>query len=192
MNSPEQFKGGAEGGLENLGSAAAERSKELLENPSSPEHEKNEVNTSVERKKIEVLFSQEQSPSERKHAHMDGAGSPRVIKDVTKRDREASYRKTMKHIQNEMPASSRTFSKVIHIPVVEKTSDAVGSTLARPNALLAGSFTAFILVTLIYIVAKTLGYRLSGFETMAAFVAGWIIGLAYDYIRIMATGKRTL
>ncbi|PLS80631.1 hypothetical protein CYG49_04705 [Candidatus Saccharibacteria bacterium] len=192
MNSPEQFKGGAERGLESISDVAAERSKELLSNPTSPEHDKGEASASVERKKIEVLFSQEQSPSERKHAQLDGSGPSRQVKDVTKRDREASYKKTMTHIQSEMPAASRTFSKVIHIPVVEKTSDTIGSTLARPNALLTGSFMAFILVAAVYFLAKTFGYRLSGFETIAAFIAGWIIGIAYDYIRIMVTGKRTL
>ena len=96
----------------------------------------------------------------------------------------------MKHIQGEMSAPSRTFSKVIHAPFVEKSSEVLGSSLARPNAILAGSFAALVLVSFVYIVSRTFGYRLSGFETIAAFGFGWVIGITYDYIKIMVTGKK--
>ncbi|HRN90324.1 MAG TPA: hypothetical protein PK543_01410, partial [Candidatus Saccharibacteria bacterium] len=73
---------------------------------------------------------------------------------------------------------------------VEKVSDVVGSTVARPNAVLSGAVSAFILTLAVYIVAKTIGYRLSGFETIAAFIVGWTIGILYDYLRILITGKK--
>ncbi len=103
---------------------------------------------------------------------------------------KASYKKTMKETQAQMSAPSRAFSKTIHNPVVEKTSEVVGSTIARPNAILAGSMSAFILTLVIYLVAKYYGYPLSGFETIAAFILGWAIGLLIDYLRVMITGKR--
>ena len=43
---------------------------------------------------------------------------------------------------------------------------------------------------IIYTIAKTIGYKLSGFETIAAFLIGWLIGLIYDYLRILITGKK--
>ncbi len=103
---------------------------------------------------------------------------------------KASYKKTMKETQAQMSAPARAFSKTIHNPVVERTSEVVGSTVARPNAILAGSLSAFILTLVIYLVAKYYGYPLSGFETIAAFVLGWAIGLLIDYLRVMITGKR--
>jgi len=96
----------------------------------------------------------------------------------------------MKETQAQMSAPARAFSKTIHNPVVERTSEVVGSTVARPNAILAGSLSAFILTLVIYLVAKYYGYPLSGFETIAAFVLGWAIGLLIDYLRVMITGKR--
>lgn len=90
-----------------------------------------------------------------------------------------------------MPASQRAFSKFIHNPAVEKTSEAVGNTVARPNAILAGAVVAFFLVLLVYVVAKFYGYRLSGFETIGAFIIGWIIGILYDFFRVMITGKKS-
>ena len=97
----------------------------------------------------------------------------------------------MNQVQKELPASNRVFSKVIHNYFIEKTSDIVGNTVARPNALFAGAFVAFVLTLLTYTVAKTIGYSLSGFETIAAFVIGWIIGITYDYLRILVTGKKS-
>ncbi len=105
-------------------------------------------------------------------------------------DRKASYKKTMKETQAHMKPAERTFSKVIHNPVVEKTSEAVGGTVARPNAILAGSLSAFLLTLGIYLFAKHYGYPLSGFETIAAFILGWVVGILFDYLRVMITGKR--
>ncbi len=103
---------------------------------------------------------------------------------------KANFKATMKDTQSHMSVPSRTFSKVIHNKTVEKTSEVVGSTVARPNAILAGSLSAFVFTLVIYLVAKYYGYPLSGFETIAAFAIGWIVGLLIDYLRIMITGKK--
>ena len=84
----------------------------------------------------------------------------------------------------------RTFSKVIHNPVVEKTSEVVGSTVARPNAILSGSVGAFILVLGVFLIARHYGYQLSGAETIVAFAIGWVVGIVYDFLRAMITGSR--
>lgn len=109
---------------------------------------------------------------------------------ISKKQKEASFKRQMKEIQAKEPPVSRAFSKVIHNKAVEKTSDVVGSTIARPNAILAGAFTAFVLTLAVYVTAKIIGYELSGFETIAAFIIGWVIGIVYDYLRVVITGKK--
>lgn len=108
---------------------------------------------------------------------------------INKKQLNKSYKQTMRRVQNELPIGSRIFSKVIHNNVVEKTSEIVGNTVARPNAILVGAFMAFVLPLATYTIAKTIGYPLSGFETIAAFIIGWIIGIVYDYLRVLFTGK---
>ncbi|MCX6728851.1 MAG: hypothetical protein NTV39_03745 [Candidatus Saccharibacteria bacterium] len=110
---------------------------------------------------------------------------------INKKQHEKSFKQTMSQVQKELPTSKRVFSKVIHNNFVEKTSDIIGDTVARPNALFAGAFVAFILTILTYTVAKTIGYTLSGFETIAAFILGWLIGISYDYLRLLVTGKKS-
>ena len=90
-----------------------------------------------------------------------------------------------------MSVPARTFSKVIHNPTVEKVSDVVGGTAARPNAVLAGSVAATFMTLFVFLIAKQYGYRLSGFETIATFLLGWSIGLIYDYARLMLVGRRS-
>jgi len=104
---------------------------------------------------------------------------------------KASYKKTMKETQDHMKPAQRSFSKVIHNPAVEKSSEVLGNTVARPNAILAGSLSAFLLGLGIYLVARHYGYPLSGSEMIAAFILGWAVGLLFDYLRIMITGKRS-
>ena len=107
---------------------------------------------------------------------------------ITKEDRKDSFKKTMETVQSQLPKSSRTFSKVIHNPTIEKVSEVTGRTVARPNAILSGSVAAFVLTLAIYTLAKINGYPLSGFETIAAFTIGWLAGMLFDYIRIGVKG----
>ena len=187
MADPEIYKG-SESTAETQ-QAAAERSAEVQTSAertaeNSPEKSPAERVESA-RKETEAVLSREAGNETRQ------GGEPTSIKRVTKREREISYKATMKQVRSQMSAPARTFSKVIHAPLVEKSSDVIGSTFARPNAVLAGSMTALILVSLTYVVARTFGYRLSGFETIGAFRLGWAVGLIYDFVRVMATGRRS-
>lgn len=103
---------------------------------------------------------------------------------------EAGFQKTMQEVRTEMSTPSRAFSKVIHNKAIEKASDVVGNSVARPNAILSGAIAAFILTLGVYLLAKNLGYPLSGFETIGAFILGWILGLIFDFLKIMITGRK--
>lgn len=104
---------------------------------------------------------------------------------------EQSYDHIMGEVQPQLSPASRAFSKVIHNKTVEKTSEVVGVTIARPNAILSGAIFAFALTLAVYLIGKQLGYPLSGAETIVAFVFGWIIGILYDFLKVMITGKKS-
>jgi hypothetical protein len=125
-----------------------------------------------------------------KHPHQQEPEIPQRQGPITKKQLDQEFNRTMKYIQEEMSPSKRAFSRMIHTNAIEKTSDFLGSTFARPNALLAGSVGAFALTLSVYIFAKTVGYPLSGFETIGSFIVGWLLGSLYDYLAVMITGKR--
>lgn len=110
---------------------------------------------------------------------------------ISKSQKEVSFNRTMKHVQAELSPGSRMFSKFIHIKAVDHISEILCSTIARPNAILAGNMSAFLIILGVYILAKNIGYQLSGFETICSFIVGWIIGVIYDYLRVLITGKNS-
>jgi hypothetical protein len=108
---------------------------------------------------------------------------------IEKKARKKSLESTIKQVQVELEPSKRLISKFIHNRFVEIVSDFLAATLARPNAILAGSVVSFVLTLSVYVISKTIGYEISGFETIAAFILGWIIGILYDYLHLLITGK---
>lgn len=191
MHNPEQVRESRETGSE-VSDAAGKRSAELLKNPErsveqSPDQRLEQAEKARTEAHKEALMSKE-AGTER--TEKESTSSPRSIHKITDLEKRQAYKQTMKRVQSELSLPARTFSKIIHAPFIEKSSEIIGSSLARPNAILAGSFTALVMVSIIYVVARTYGYRLSGFETIATFVLGWIIGIVFDYVKVMATGKR--
>ena len=139
---------------------------------------------------LKQAISVEAGGAEKKGKEASGAPAQRRHGVVSKKEKTTAYNKHMKSLQAELPPVQRGFSKVIHNPVVEKTSEVVGSTIARPNAILAGAVVAFFAVLGVYLVAKHFGYTLSGFETIGAFAVGWVFGILYDFFKVMVTGKK--
>lgn len=157
--------------------------------PSSAEKSREELNKARHEALNEAREIAQERKENRAKTNAEDSPEKRRRGPASKQERKAAFNKTMAEIQSEMSPTSRTFSKVIHNPVVEKSSEVIGNTVARPNAILSGSAAAFILTAGIYLIARHFGYSLSGTETIATFILGWIIGLIYDYIRFLIFGK---
>lgn len=108
----------------------------------------------------------------------------------SKKQLRESFAAEMKGVQAELGPTGRLFSKLIHNPAVDRVTDAIGSTLARPNAMLSGSIAAFVSITILYFIAHHYGYQLSGFETIGAFATGWLLGITYDYFSTLARRRK--
>ena len=189
MSSPEKINFSHEhGNAETLERAGEKRREELRQDyERSPEKRPEDSPERLTKEALEVASTHEK---ERRKSERLSSPAERRKGPISRKDRDASFQSTMTEVQSHMSAPSRTFSKVIHNKSVEKASDVVGSTVARPNAILSGAVFAFILTLAVYLVAKNLGYPLSGFETIGAFVLGWVIGLIYDFLRVMITGRK--
>jgi hypothetical protein len=171
--------------------AARERSAELhkkLETSGEHSSETQAERVEATRHEVEAFFDKEAGKESKQGGE---PSSLRAVRKVTKQTRDAAYNELMKLVRTELNGPSRAFSKVIHSPFVERSSEVIGGTLARPNAILAGSGTALVLVLSVYLLSRTFGYQLSGFETIGAFLLGWAVGLIYDYVRVMAYGRRS-
>jgi len=159
--------------------SAAEKLEERAERAVEQQHE------GIDEAHREALEQAETSQT----AETEKPAASETPRQITKTDRTDSYRKTMEKMQSELPPASRTFSKVIHNPAVEKASEAIGSTVARPNLIIAGALGAIASV-IIYFVARHYGYVLSGSETIILFGCGWVIGAIIEYARVGFLNKR--
>lgn len=160
--------------------ATSEHRTELEKNPENHEtkNDRKELEKARAEAHAEAVFAKEYSTEQKQQQDSE----PQSI--VTKQDREQTYKQTMKQVRSELNAPERIFSKVIHAKAVEQISDTVGNTVARPNAILFGSLFAFLGVLALYFYARHVGFALSGFETIAAFVIGWIVGVLVDLVRV--------
>lgn len=169
--------------LENLRNEHSEKLRENLErNVENKSHE------ALQEARNEAL---EQAASiEKKVAHKSKEKSPAERRGpLTVQERDKSFSATMGEVRAQMKGPSRQFSKFIHNKTVERVSDTVGSTLARPNAILSGSIFAFLFTLIIYLIARYNGYPLSGAETIFSFAVGWVLGIVFDYFRVLISGK---
>lgn len=192
MSTPEQLLASPENNLEAIGEAARSRSEQLRGQEFSGELSPESAEKQAEHARAEAMeaaVSVEKGGAERSKQAEPTAPAARQ-RPASKSNREASFKRTMNDVQHELNPSSRTFSKIIHNRAIETTSEVIGSTIARPSAIAAGSFAALVLTFALYMLAKYYGYPLSGFETIGAFVAGWILGLIYDFLKMLITGRR--
>jgi len=192
MTSPEQLQDKQENRVETQESASNQLEKLNNKPESSIELSPRDIETQAERARLEALetaISVEAGGKEKNKPkdHTD----PVKRGQINKKQRDESYSRTMKRVQSELPINSRLFSKVIHNKAIEKTSDILGNTIARPNAILSGAVFALISTLVTYAIAKKIGYLLSGSESIFAFTIGWIIGLVYDYFRVLITGNKS-
>jgi hypothetical protein len=170
-----------------LEKAGAERREALREQHEQAGEQSHERADEARREALEKAQSIEKQPAPAEH---QPSPAERRGRPIGKAERDTSFNATMQEVQTHMTPASRAFSKVIHNKTVEKVSDVAGNTVARPNAILSGAILAFALTLGVYLVAKNMGYVLSGFETIGAFAIGWALGVAYDFLKVMVTGRK--
>lgn len=93
-----------------------------------------------------------------------------------------NYAHTLSSLQRHLAPASRRFSQIIHTPIIEKTSEAMERTVARPSVVLGATWTALIVGGLFYFTARYFGYTLSGSEMLFSFIIGAILGLMLEGI----------
>lgn len=102
------------------------------------------------------------------------AAQPVIRRVLTKAE---NYRQTMFTLRHRMKPAARSFSKIVHAPVIEAASEVVGKTVLRPSISLGATTTAVVLTGFIYLYARFYGFELRGSEIWLTLIAGAVIGL---------------
>ncbi len=125
----------------------------------------------------EIIHKQEQAPDPVPVAEKETAAP---VPFVARLDQLTNYTHTMASLQRKLRPMSRSFSKVIHTPAVEKTSEALEKTVMRPSVAAGATWTALLVGVIFYVTARIYGYALSGSEMLVALVIGGILGVALE------------
>lgn len=148
-----------------------ERARKSLEKRSK--HEKNET---LE----EIRDSVEKHAEERSETVSGQSEKESTPTAVSVSEKKQSYNQTMNRVRGRLSTPSRTFSRVIHAPVVEQASELAGKTVARPSGLLGGGIAAAIGLTIVFVIARRNGFALSGSEFILLLLIGFIGGLLFE------------
>lgn len=101
---------------------------------------------------------------------------------ISSRDKAHVFETIMHHARQGMSKPEQTFSKFIHKPVVEKTSEVLGKTVVRPSGIAGATAAAIIGLLSIYSIAKFAGFELSGSEMPFLLLIGFSVGLFTEWI----------
>jgi hypothetical protein len=170
---------------EALNHLEATRAEKLAELRRSPETEPGDAAERAEAAR-EVIHKREQAP---KPAESEEATPPPPPKPHF--NPQVNYQHTLASLQRSLTPVSRTFSKLIHTPAVEKTSETLEKTVARPSVTVGATWTALIVGGIFYFTARHFGYSLSGSEMLFSFIVGAVIGLLLEGFWRAARGRRS-
>ena len=161
-HSPEQIDSLSAEKLEQLKPGKVEKSPERHQ----PQHE--QLEQAREQLKHAEVASQ--------HAEKAPAAAPNSW------ERLREYRHTLASVQHRLRPGTRRFSRFIHAPIVEKVSENLETTIARPSITLGATITAALVGGFFYLTARRSGFRLSGSEFIVSLLIGGLIGYGLELL----------
>jgi len=109
---------------------------------------------------------------------------------VSKQLKDISFTRTMTRARKKLSTPSRAFSKVVHNPVIDRSSELVGKTVARPSSMLWGSIFAFIGTSGLLWATRHYGYEYNYFVVVMMFVIGSFVGIGLDSLGRLRRSKK--
>lgn len=91
-----------------------------------------------------------------------------------------SFTRTMTRVRKKLSPIEKPLSKVIHNPIVDKTSEVVGKTIARPSSVLGGAFFALIGTSALLWITRHYGYEYNYLVVIMMFAIGMIVGISIE------------
>ncbi len=101
---------------------------------------------------------------------------------VTKEIKELTFSRKLVRIRKRLSLPDRALSGVIHQPTVERVSEVVGKTIARPSGLLGGGIAAFFGTFGLLYVTRQYGYEFNYLAFVLLFVAGFALGATIEIV----------
>jgi hypothetical protein len=96
--------------------------------------------------------------------------------------KEQAYRQGLSKIRHHLPANQRTFSKIIHQPVVNTVSEVGSKTIGRTSGLLFAGIFTLVGSTFVLFAARHYGFSYNFGIFIALFVGGYLLGILVELV----------
>lgn len=96
--------------------------------------------------------------------------------------KDNAYQQSLQKVQSKLSEVEKSFSRVIHQPVVDSISTTASKTAARPSGLLGGSITALVGSCLLLYVSKHYGFQYNYQFFLLFFLGGFVVGIGIEVI----------
>ncbi len=170
---------------------SSENAGEQIPNKEIEKHQErlNELHEKAEKKAHKSGHEKETIRHEIKEKAISGAEYRKPASEgkqqkapTTKKEKDHVFDTVMHHVHQNMSKPERAFSSFIHRPVIERTSEVAGKTIARPSGIAGAAIAAFVGLLSVYGVAKFAGFELSGSEMPLLLAGGFLIGLVAEWV----------
>jgi hypothetical protein len=162
-----------------------DKSREVHSDILKNKHEKEILNAEKEQHGSQAELEQirakleHQAPLKQEKTHSENerpVHSHPVI--INKQLKDMAFSRSMTRTRKKLSKPSKAFSKVVHTEVIDKSSEFVGKTIARPSGMLVGAFIAFIGTSALLWITRYYGYAYNYLLVILLFVGGMVLGLA--------------
>lgn len=163
---------------EHISEVEALRNKIEAETTSNAEKAQGTVTVEQAARRVEQLAVSSQERSRAEHTPRQQHHPVMIGRHL----KEMAYSRSMTRIRKQLSVPSRLFSKAVHSKVLDRPSEVIGNTVARPSGMLGGAlFAAFGTSTLLWI-TKRFGYEYNYLAVVILFIIGLVVGVSLEFI----------
>ncbi len=99
---------------------------------------------------------------------------------VNKQLKDMAYSRALTRTRKHLSIPSRLLSRVVHSKALDRPSETVGKTIARPSSMLGGAFFALVGTSALLWITKKYGYEYNYLAVIVLFGIGMLVGLAIE------------
>ena len=97
---------------------------------------------------------------------------------VNKQLKDMAFSRSLTRARKKLSAPGKAFSKIAHNNTVDRASETLGKTVARPSGMLWGAVFAFIGTSALLWITRHYGYEYNYLVAILMFAIGMTVGLA--------------
>ncbi len=120
------------------------------------------------------------TPSERLKSHGEQHPQKNQERRIHGNEQAVSFSRTMTRVRKKLNPIEKPLSKVIHNPVIDKTSEVAGKTIARPSSVLGGAFFSLLGTSALLWITRHYGYEYNYLVVIMMFVIGMVFGVSLE------------